>query len=208
MLRLFPILILAVYFFSSCTFEQDYYFKKDNSGTMQMKIDFSKMMAMFPDSVKNKKVEESIPMDKLDSLKNELGEFQGFKNIKMDISSEFIGFSMDFDNLETLNNYQRNNKEMSSNTVLFQNKGKKKFLIDLNPIKDQEKESSDSSGVDTQMIESFLQYKITVGFERKIKSFKSDVGTFDPESNTIIYKMAYKDLINTNKDLKTRVKLK
>lgn len=213
MKHLFITFLASITLLSSCSIQQDYTINEDYSGDMKLKLDFSQMMAILPDSAQDETIGNLMSDEALDSLNDIMKDYEGIHNFEYASTPETVEMSLDFDDLEALHKMEEEQKDgdKSGEFVAFKPIGKKAFQIDLSPLQDLSKSLEEEGGEDAaaaSMMMSFIQMKITVNFERPIKSVESSLGNYDATENKIVYDFSMAEVIGEDTDWLTEVKFK
>ncbi len=213
MKQLFILIILSITLGTSCSIQQDYTINEDNSGDLKFKLDFSQMMAILPDSAKDEAMGDLMSKEALDSINDLMENYEGIHNFQYASTPSTVEISLDFDDLNALHKMEEEQKdgEQNGELIAFKPLGKNGFQIDLSPLQDLSKSLDEEGGEDAataSMMMSFIQMKITVNFERPIKSVKSSLGNYDATENKIVYDFSMAEVIKENTDWLTEVKFK
>lgn len=202
------ICISAALLLTSCiTIEENYFIKKDGSGSYEFKIDMSEMMSMMmamggPEAMG---ADAQMPTDEMDFEKEieDLKKIDGISNIKSSTDQEkgIMSFSFDFKNFNALNQARANSLDKSTEQSLTK-EGNKITLHHLAPEKLTDNNALPGDSAATQMAQGMLtqiKYNINFNIEGGAKTIITDANSNFETSNKEVFQLqgSLKDLTDT-----------
>lgn len=194
--------------FTGCTIEQEFYFKQDFSGSYSTRIDMSSLGAlgeeMNPDSI--------MKDTDLSELQTKYEAIAGLSNVRNSFSEGILLSGFDFNGMASLNKAfepeekaeeEKDSAGLPDNSglVRFEQKGKKLLVI-------VDKSDMADSGSEIEQMGEMITFSVKLGFDKKIKKVKSDVGTWDKANNSITLQFNLNDLSKKDKNLNSEITLK
>jgi hypothetical protein len=195
--------------FTGCAIEQEFYFKQDFSGSYTTRIDMSSLGAlgeeMNPDSI--------MKDTDLNELQTKYEAIAGLSNVRNSFSEGILLSGFDFNGMASLNkafepeekaeDEEKDSAGLPDNSglVRFEQKGKKLLVI-------VDKSDMADGGSEMEQMGEMITFSVKIGFDKKIKKVKSDVGTWDKANNSITLQFNLNDLSKKDKNLNSEITLK
>ena len=200
-------LTTAILLTSCITIEENYFIKKDGSGSYEFKIDMSEMMSMMAAMGGPEAMGENaqVPTDDMDFEKEieDLKKIEGISNIKSTTDTEkgIMSFSFDFKNFDALNQARVNSLDKTTEQSLTK-EGNKITLHHLAPEKLTENDALPADSAAAQMAQGMLtqiKYNINFNIEGGAKSIITDANSNFKTSNKEVFQLqgSLKDLTDT-----------
>lgn len=182
---------------NSCTIEQNYYIKKDQSGHFELKMNVTDMLSSISDSVKKVKDVSPIKEYLVEDLMVSVEEYDGVSNFGYLHNGEDYRFSFDFNNVKEVGEFLGVDSLTSElfNIIHYERVGKKKLLIDISTLSD----LSDNPFYalnELKSMSSLIDININFYFEEEIKTLVSDLAIYDEFNNVLVYNFPLSDLMN------------
>jgi hypothetical protein len=165
----FFLLILFAVAFSSCSINEKFEFNEDMSGHYSFQFDYSELLAYDSSGSANMEMDRGYV-----EMEEELKKIDGISNILI-ITDNSIGnvlVKYDFANIDALNQANFNSETNRYNKFFSINKNKLSFTSDFSEELEEFKEPGMNDEELLENIESFIDYKMTFVFPKKIKVIK------------------------------------
>lgn len=164
--RYFIIITSLLFLISSCTIEEEFHFNEDFSGNYSFQFDYSALLALDTSGTAGVELSKGY-----DEMEEELKKIDGITNILIK-SDEVVGkvsVSYDFSSIDAINKANYNN-ESQRYTKFFIRTGKKlSFVSDFSEELNEYKDPSMNDEELLENIESFVDYTMTISFDKSIK---------------------------------------
>ena len=164
--RYFIIITSLLFLISSCTIEEEFHFNEDFSGNYSFQFDYSALLALDTSGTAGVELSKGY-----DEMEEELKKIDGISNILIK-SDEVVGkvsVSYDFSSIDAINKANYNN-ESQRYTKFFIRTGKKlSFVSDFSEELNEYKDPSMNDEELLENIESFVDYTMTISFDKSIK---------------------------------------
>lgn len=166
MRRSFIIITSLLFLISSCTIKEEFHFNEDFSGYYSFDFDYSALLALDTSGSAGEEMSKGY-----DEMEEELKKIDGISNIII-VSDDVLGkvlVAYDFASIDAINKANYNN-ESQRYTKFFIRSGKKlSFVSDFSEELDEYKDPSMNDEELVQNIENFVDYTMTISFDRSIK---------------------------------------
>ncbi len=150
----------------SCSIEEEFHFNSDFSGHYSFRFDYSELKVLDTSGIAGDEMSKGY-----EEMVTELQKIDGISNIVIN-SDDNIGsveVEYDFSSIDAINQANYNN-ETQSYTKFFTLSGKKlSFKADFSEELEEYKDPSMDDEELLKNIESFIDYTITIRFEKNIK---------------------------------------
>ena len=155
-----------LFLFYSCSIEEEFSFNKDYSGHYSFEFDYSALLSL--DTTGSAGVEMSKGYDEMEL---ELKKIEGISNIliKSDDVVGNVSVSYDFSSIDAINQANYDNENQRYTKFFTLNGNKIHFISDFSKELDEYKDPSMDATELLNNIESFVEYTMTIRFEKNIK---------------------------------------
>jgi len=174
--------LICLLFISSCVIEEHYHFNKEMGGHYDMTFDLGR----FADRDSTGEVMKGL-IDGLNEESSKMEAVEGITSIESSTAESKAFISFDFSNVEALNKLENEDNEEGKERAYF---SYRKGLLSLNPnlesIKKSSKKEGQSDEEATELLNTMIEYKITVTFDEPMQTKKME-GFEQIDSKTFEY---------------------
>lgn len=198
MKNIFIAIFATVLLFASCKITTHIHFNKDNSGSVNIEMDMTELMATMDDS-SSREFTDSITQAFQDNA-----TLPGVKNYQVKFDKTVLKMSYDFDNIDGLNaSLTELNKDQENGQSNGKFSGSKKGISYEAPKAP--KDEGEEDGMDEMA--SMFPMTFIVSFEKKISKCSNENYTINKTDNSITMEGTATDFTNSDK-MNFSVKLK
>ena len=191
------ILFSSIFLVSCITLEENYFLKKDGSGTFEFKVDMSQLMGMMK-AFEGMGQEQENPSEELDFKKEvkKLEQMKGISNVKVmeDKEGGFFSMSFDFADFESLNKAHHEALDSTGEMQeILSKKGNTVFFRQITPGElakqgESSEEDSLSNALGAGMLSQF-NYKVKFVLEQEAKTVTTQATNNFDVSNKKTFEM-------------------
>lgn len=199
-----PLLIVlasVLVLIQACTVEQNYYFKKDFSGTYELRIDMSSFIGVAGESFETDTLFSPESLREIE-MATELVE--GISNSKAQFEDNVFTTVYDFANLTALSDPALNSSQEMQGMYFFSSKGK------TLKMKFNEDAANALTGEDSEAaaMAEMVTFVVNLDFEEEIKRVKGNVATWTNGEKKVKIALPMSELSKGRKDLDVEIQMK